>query len=179
MSASTKIAPKLLDVRPILQNGGEPFQEIMQAVQDLAPGQGLKLVAPFSPQPLFRVMAGRGFDHEALEIDNGHWEILFMPRNECAPVETSADADSPDAWPDPSMHLDLSELDPPEPMVRILSATEELEEGEVLFALLSREPVFLFPELTRRGHQWAGNFDATGTAYRILVRAGRATDALR
>ena len=41
-------------------------------------------------------------------------------------------------------------------------------------AVLSREPVFLFPELTRRGHQWAGNFDETGSAYRILVRIGEA-----
>ncbi|MBB5043945.1 DUF2249 domain-containing protein [Shinella fusca] len=170
---STETAPKVLDVRPILQNGGEPFQEIMQAVTTLAPGQGLKLVAPFRPQPLFQVMEGRGFDHEAREIGNGHWEVLFTPRADVAPVETSADADSPETWPDPSLHLDLSDLDPPEPMVRILAAAEELEAGKVLFAVLSREPIFLFPELSKRGHQWAGNFDETGTAYRILVRVGR------
>ena len=169
---STEIAPKALDGRPILRNGGEPFQEIMQAVQDLAPGQGLKLVAPFCPHPLFRVMEGRGFDNEAREIESGHWEVLFTPMNETAPVETSADADNPEIWPDPSLHLDLSDLDPPEPMVRILAAAEKLEAGEVLFAVLSREPLFLFPELTKRGHQWAGNFDDAGTAYRILVRVG-------
>ncbi|MCF3641716.1 DUF2249 domain-containing protein [Rhizobium sp. TRM95111] len=176
MPVSTEIAPKVLDVRPILQNGGEPFQEIMQAVRDLAPGQGLKLVAPFRPQPLFRVMEGRGFDHEACEIASGHWEVLFTPQKEIARVETSADADTPEAWPDPSLHLDLCDLDPPEPMIRILAATEKIEEGDVLFALLSREPVFLFPELAKRGHQWAGNFDDAGTAYRILVRVGRAKE---
>ena len=42
----------------------------------------------------------------------------------------------------------------------------------VLFALLAREPVFLFPELAKRQHEWAGNFDASGTAYRLLVRHG-------
>lgn len=173
---STGIAPKVLDVRPILKSGGEPFQEIMQVVQDLAPGQGLKLVAPFRPQPLFRVMEGRGFDHEAREIENGHWEVLFTPRRDVAPVETSANAERPETWPDPSLHLDLADLDPPEPMVRILAAIEELELGEVLFAVLSREPLFLFPELTKRGHQWAGNFDETGSAYRILVRVGRARE---
>ena len=57
-------------------------------------------------------------------------------------------------------------------MVRILAVAETLEPGEVLFAVLSREPIFLFPELTKRGHQWAGNFDETGSAYRILVRIG-------
>ena len=29
-----------LDVRPILRAGGEPFQEIMEAVSKLGPGQG-------------------------------------------------------------------------------------------------------------------------------------------
>ena len=120
-----------------------------------------------------RIMEGRGFVHEAREVESGRWEVLFTPLKETAAVDTSADADAPEAWPDPSLHLDLSDLDPPEPMVRILAAAEELAEGDVLFALLSREPVFLFPELTRRGHQWAGNFDGAGTGYRMLVRVGR------
>lgn len=170
---STGATPKVLDVRPILKDGGDPFQMIMEAVKGLSPGQGLKLVAPFRPQPLFQVMEGRGFDHEAREVESGHWEVLFTPRADAAPVEISADADNPETWPDPSLHLDLSDLDPPEPMVRILAAAEKLEAGNVLFAVLSREPVFLFPELAKRGHQWAGNFDETRTAYRILVRAGR------
>lgn len=170
----SEISPKMLDVRPILRSGGEPFQAIMQAVQDLQPGQGLTLLATFRPQPLFRVMEGRGFDHAAREIDGGDWEVLFTPREETAPVETSVDADRPDTWPDPSKHLDLTDLDPPEPMVRILAAAEALEPGDVLFAVLAREPLFLFPELTKRGHQWAGNFDETGSAYRILVRIGEA-----
>jgi hypothetical protein len=55
-------------------------------------------------------------------------------------------------------------------MARILEATERLLPGEVLSALLLREPRFLFPELTRRGHQWRGDFDAKRTTYRILVR---------
>ncbi len=58
-------------------------------------------------------------------------------------------------------------------MVRILEALEDLQPGDVLFALLAREPVFLFPELTKRGHRWAGNFDASGASYRIFVRVGR------
>lgn len=170
---SREITPAVLDVRPVLRNGGEPFQAIMQAVQDLLPGQALKLIATFRPQPLFNVMANRGFDHEAREIEGGDWEVLFTPQSAVAAVETSPDADNPETWPEPSRYLDLAQLDPPEPMVRILTAVEELAEGEVVFALLSREPVFLFPELTKRGHRWAGNFDASGASYRIFVRVGR------
>ena len=162
-----------LDVRPILRNGGEPFQAIMAAVSSLSPGEGLKLFATFRPQPLFSVMANRGFEYEVLEIDGGDFEVRFTPKDE--KVVLSADAAAPEQWSDPVVELDLSELDPPEPMVRILAALEEMEAGEVLFALLSREPLFLFPELARRGHQWAGNFDETGKIFRIMVRAGRAS----
>lgn len=169
-----QITPKEVDVRPILRSGGEPFQVIMDAVGGLAPGQSLRLLATFRPQPLFRVMASRGFDHADREIGNGDWEVLFTPQSGPAEtVEASAGAENPETWPDPCEHLDLTDLDPPEPMVRILATADALAPGEVLFALLTREPVFLFPELEKRGHQWVGNFDATGSAYRILVRAGR------
>lgn len=61
-------------------------------------------------------------------------------------------------------------------MARILSKTELMDPGEVLFALLSREPVFLMPELEKRGHQWVGNYDESGTAYRMLIRIGEAQE---
>ena len=62
---------------------------------------------------------------------------------------------------------------PPEPMVKILAAAEEMQSGQVLAGLLGREPVFLFPELAKRGHAWRGGFDPDGTTYRVLVRVGR------
>ena len=42
-----------VDVRPILRAGGEPFSAIMQAVEGLEPGQGVRLFATFKPIPLF------------------------------------------------------------------------------------------------------------------------------
>ncbi|HEV7435559.1 MAG TPA: DUF2249 domain-containing protein [Pseudorhizobium sp.] len=163
---------KTLDVRPILRSGGEPFQAIMSAVEDLKPGQGLKLLAPFRPQPLFSVMDRRGFGYELEELSGGEFEVRFVPKQDVTPVDVSPDAASPDLWPDPSVDLDLTDLDPPEPMVELLAQAERMEPGEVIFAVLSREPVFLYPELTERGHQWVGNFDATGTTYRIMIRVG-------
>jgi uncharacterized protein (DUF2249 family) len=160
-----------LDVRPILRNGGEPFQAIMAAVGSLASGEGLKLFATFRPQPLFSVMASRGFDHEVIEIEGGDFEVRFTPKGE--PVSLSDGVAGPEFWADPSVELDLTELDPPEPMVQLLARLEQMQEGEVLFALLSREPLFLYPELTKRGHQWAGNFDETGSIFRIMIKAGR------
>jgi hypothetical protein len=73
-----------LDVRDILKAGGEPLSQIMQAVEALVPGQGLRLLATFKPVPLFNVMAQRGFGHAEREIGGGDWEVIFTPANETA-----------------------------------------------------------------------------------------------
>jgi hypothetical protein len=62
-------------------------------------------------------------------------------------------------------------------MVRILAATEAMQTGDLLCALLCREPVFLLPELAKRGHAWRGGFEPDGKTYRILVRIGVADQA--
>lgn len=166
-----------LDVRPILRSGGEPFQEIMGTVAALRPGEGLRLLATFKPVPLFSVLGAKGFSHEERELDGGDWEVLFSPatagESPQASKPTPAPKSADDAeWPEPVQHLDNRELDPPEPMVRILATTEAMNEGEVLSALLCREPMFLFPQLEKRGHRWRGAFEADGKTYRILIRVG-------
>ena len=164
-----------LDVRPILLSGGEPFGAIMASVERLQPGQRLRLLATFKPVPLFQVMARRGYDNEAREIGDGDWEVIFTPAGTEGAIDdgTGAGAASAASWPDPARYLDCTEMEPPQPLVEILAALEAMPAGEVLFALLGREPVFLFPELKTRGHAWVGDFDETGKAYRLMVRAGR------
>jgi uncharacterized protein (DUF2249 family) len=166
-----------LDVRPILRAGGEPFEEIMRAVTGLRPGQGLRLLASFKPVPLFSVLGARGFGHEARELADGDWEVLFRPVAAATePSPAAPPADDAD-WPEPVRHLDNRDLDPPEPMVRILATTETLNKGDVLCALLCREPIFLIPQLAKRGHAWRGGFEPDGKTYKILVRIGAAGQA--
>jgi uncharacterized protein (DUF2249 family)/TusA-related sulfurtransferase len=169
-----------LDVRPILRAGGEPFEAIMGAVSKLGPGQGLRLLATLQPVPLFSVLGAKGFDHEARELKGGDWEVIFQPQEGMTePSSATAEAAATDIsdWPAPVQHMDNRDLDPPEPMVRILAATEASKEGEVLSALLCREPIFLLPELAKRGHAWRGAFEADGKTYKILVRIGAASKA--
>ena len=139
-----------VDVRPILRAGGEPFSAIMAALDRLQADEGMRLYATFKPIPLFGVMADRGFAHFEREIDGGEWEVLF----------TRAE-----------IRLDNRDLEPPEPMVRILGAAEQLAPGETLSALLRREPVFLFPHLEKRGFRWLGGFTPDGSTYELTVRA--------
>jgi uncharacterized protein (DUF2249 family) len=169
-----------LDVRPILRDGGEPFGAIMATVAALTPEQGLRLYATFKPAPLFQVLGKKGFSHEAREIGGGDWEVLF--RRSETPVAAQPEAPAAAAgtgtadagdWPEPVQQMDNRELEPPEPMVRILAALETMKPGQVLSALLCREPMFLLPQLAKRGHAWHGGFEADGTTYKILVRVGQ------
>jgi uncharacterized protein (DUF2249 family) len=167
-----------LDVRPILRDGGEPFSAIMQAVDALAPGQSLRLLASFKPIPLFHVMGSRGFEPTAREIGNGDWEVIFTPadgRSEedvsQAGPETGGAGSANEAWPVPLTELDNRDLEPPEPMVRTLEGVEALSPGQTLAALLPREPLFLFKELEARGHLWRGAFEPEGH-YRLVIRRG-------
>jgi TusA-related sulfurtransferase len=123
---------------------------------------------------LFHVLGSKGFTHEAKELAGGEWEVLFSPTGapptNAATVGAAAADDS--AWPDPVEQMDNRDLDPPEPMVRILATTEKMAPGQVLSALLCREPIFLFPELAKRGHSWRGAFEPDGKTYKVLVRVG-------
>lgn len=171
-----------LDVRPILRDGGEPFGKIMEVVGALKPGQGLRLLATFKPVPLFSVLGKKGFGHEEHEIGGGDWEILFRPgAGAAAQAAASPARPAPVSeavsgnWPAPVEEMDNRDLEPPEPMVRILAALEEMQPGQVLSALLCREPSFLLTELAQRGHAWRGGFEPDGKTYKIniLVRIGK------
>jgi uncharacterized protein (DUF2249 family) len=147
----------LLDVRPILRAGGEPFPQIMQAVKGLRPGQGLRLLATFEPIPLYAVLGRQGLAHSATRHGEADWEILFSPDPAAAtaprakrPAPGSHEGDGA-GWPEPREVLDNRGMQPPEPMVRILSTLEELAPGEVIDAWNDREPLLLYPELEARG----------------------------
>lgn len=70
---------KELDVRPILQSGGEPFGVIMEFVDGLQPGEGFRLWATFRPNPLLAVLRSRGYENVVHEHEDGSWEVVFTP----------------------------------------------------------------------------------------------------
>ena len=75
----TSVAPLELDVRPLFAAGKPPLSSILTAVNQLQPGQALRLIAPMQPVPLYALLGQRGFTAEPHERDDGAWEILFRP----------------------------------------------------------------------------------------------------
>jgi uncharacterized protein (DUF2249 family) len=75
----TDLPPLELDVRPLLAAQRGPLPSIMAALARLAPGQALRLIAPFEPRPLYAHLAQRGFTAQPHRRADGAWEILFVP----------------------------------------------------------------------------------------------------
>lgn len=68
---------RVVDARPTIAEGGEPFDMIMQAVDDLGDDEVLVVYAPFEPVPLEGVLGEQGFDYQADEMDDGDWRVTF------------------------------------------------------------------------------------------------------
>lgn len=67
----------LIDARPIIASGGEPFGAIMDAVGRLQADQSLVVLAPFDPVPLEGVLGEQGFDFAVEETAPGDWRVKF------------------------------------------------------------------------------------------------------
>ncbi|TKX58090.1 DUF2249 domain-containing protein [Halorubrum sp. SS7] len=65
-------ADERLDAREI---DGEPFGDIMAALDGLDEGESLCLVNGFEPVPLYDVLAERGFEHETANPADDEWHV--------------------------------------------------------------------------------------------------------
>lgn len=70
-------AEKILDVRPDLESGGEPFVRIMEAAAAINSGGTLVIIAPFEPVPLYDVLGAHGFSHDTARIAADEWVVRF------------------------------------------------------------------------------------------------------
>jgi hypothetical protein len=67
----------LLDVRPILESGGEPLSMILAAAERIPSGGSLVVIAPFEPVPLFGALRQMGFSHDSRPEPTGGYRIVF------------------------------------------------------------------------------------------------------
>jgi uncharacterized protein (DUF2249 family) len=154
------LSPLILDVRPDLRQGHDPFAKIMQTVGQLAAEQELLLIAPFEPVPLYEVLAQRGFAHAAHQAAPSEWRVTFRP----------ATASTPESESQQTFQLDTRGMEPPEPLLRILNVLETLGAGQRLIAHIDREPLLLYPELVERGWAYEGASQPDGS---FIIRISR------
>ncbi|SEL32638.1 Uncharacterized conserved protein [Haloferax larsenii] len=66
-----------LDAREI---DGEPFSDIMRAIDGLGGGESVLLVNSFEPVPLYDVLDARGFDYETSQVADDEWHVTITPQ---------------------------------------------------------------------------------------------------
>lgn len=67
----------VVDARPMIAAGDEPFETIMAAVSALDDGEELVVLAPFEPVPLEGVLSSQGFTYEPEDLGGGDWRVTF------------------------------------------------------------------------------------------------------
>lgn len=145
-----------IDVREDIRGGRDPYSKIMSTVALLHARQKLLVIAPFKPEPLFQVLAKRGFRHDAQPTATGDWQVLFTPTEEACEATAStppasSDRESAANAPTEIVEFDARGLEPPQPLVKILEALESLPANSTLRARTDRRPMHLYALLEERG----------------------------
>lgn len=66
-----------LDVRDMLRAKQEPFQVIMDQVEQLGEEDVLQLHATFEPAPLLKLLASKGFQSKVEQVEPEHFIVQF------------------------------------------------------------------------------------------------------
>lgn len=145
--------PEVLDVRPALAAGQEPFAPIMAAFRSLPVGRPLTVLAPFEPAPLLRLMGERGWKtHIAWDGETCRASFWRPPDAGLTPADTTELAERLTRG-EAGARLDVRGLEPPEPLRLTLAALDE--PGALpLLVVHHREPALLYPRLAERGLTW-------------------------
>ena len=61
-----------LDAREI---DGEPFGDIVAALESLGDDETLRLINSFEPVPLYDVLGERGFEYETTQVAGSEWHV--------------------------------------------------------------------------------------------------------
>ena len=139
-----------LDVRPILDQGGDPFTLIMRSVNGLASDEALHLIVGFEPKPLYAVLRNRGLLPHTEKRD-GVYHVWFYPVAGAKSAEASVPPPGREPL-QPVVEVDVRGLEPPQPMIQILEKLVELGAGARLLVQHHREPVLLYEKLALRGY---------------------------
>ena len=142
---------RTLDVRPVLEKGGDPFALIMKTVKGLARTEALHLVVGFEPRPLYAVLrASFGREHLTEQVGELFHVWFYLPAAASVPEASGDPGPRPPLLP--PVELDVRGMEPPGPMMAILEKLVELGPGAQLLVAHHREPVLLYDKLKLRGY---------------------------
>lgn len=159
-----------LDVRPIIDSGKDPFLEIMAKVKTLQNDEGLHLINSFEPFPLYSIMQNKGFKHRV--NNEGNIVNVYFYKDAKQQYNLVKDVEvqqSGFADIEKVIELDVRELVPPEPMMKILENINRVDEKTILLVHHHREPLMLYPKLEERGYEAVTN-KISENYYKVVIK---------
>ncbi|MFB6344196.1 MAG: DUF2249 domain-containing protein [bacterium] len=129
----------VLDVRPVLEKGKEPFDSIQHSLSSLSEASTLVIVAPFEPRPLKKYVERQNYDLFYDEVSpQMHWLAVY--RNNGSREASFETAESSYVLPagsgDRIAYLDWRGQEPETPADRVHSVGGHLKEDDLIVAHL-------------------------------------------
>lgn len=163
-----------LDVRPIIDSGKDPLKDILLKVKVLKRDEVLVIINSFEPIPLYSLLSGKGFSHWTEKTEDV-FKVFFyknnvetnnseLARNKEGDLETEITENNFQNI----IEIDVRELQPPEPMMKILENLYRIDEKSVMIVYHHREPHLLYPRLEERGYMAVCNKVGENN-YKILI----------
>ncbi|MBI5382830.1 MAG: DUF2249 domain-containing protein [Opitutae bacterium] len=169
-----------LDVREV--DCSSKRELIFERWLSLQPGEHFVLVNHHDPVPMYYMLSGqfpeqvnweyeeRTAEYVAIRITKVGAGIAFRPFTPPQGAATSCGHSHADD--DASViELDARGLEPPEPMMRILSAVERIAAGQTVRAFTDRRPIMLLADLQSRGLHVSSTEQSNGSWLTVIEHA--------
>lgn len=158
-----------LDVRPIIDSGKDPFLEIMSAIKQLKDDNVFHLINSFEPVPLYSVLGNKGYKHWTEKGENVFNVFFFKnDKSEDIPEQNNKTKENSEYNFEKMIELDVRELVPPEPMIKILENLSKVDNKTVMVVHHHREPLMLYPKLEERGYTAVSNM-INENYYKVVI----------
>lgn len=151
---------KILDVRPLISSGKDPFSLIMKEIKDLLEGHTLLIINTFEPVPLINILSGRGYFCKTEKQEENLFKTYFQLQKDFRPQETIEKeelnySEMFERYKGNMLEIDVRDLEMPYPMITILNELTGLRKGSALLVNHKRIPQFLLPKLDEQGLKYA------------------------
>jgi len=164
-----------LDVRPTIELGRDPFLDIMEKIKALKEDEVLHLINSFEPMPLYSVLGNKGFEHWTEKVDSVFNVYFFKDNSKLIKTEQAKDNTKiVNTEFKKVIEIDVRELAPPEPMIKVLESLSDVDEETVLVVHHHREPAMLYPKLEERGYSAMTNKIAEDYYKVVIIKKAKA-----
>lgn len=150
-----------IDVRPVLANGKDPLKEILQKFKTINNNEILCVINTFVPYPLINLLKEKNalayVEHISENEINSYFFKNYEPKlNEKSNekiefVSLDTIGSKLTEWPSNNiLEIDVTSLPMPQPMEKILSHLDNINNNQILSIKHKKIPLYLLEELSAR-----------------------------